>query len=94
MCQISRDTNDETPLQSRLNKLTSSIGKVGLAVAFLVLVVLLVRYFTGHTTDENGNREFKGSKTKSDDIINAVVGIVAAAVTLLSLQFQKDYHWL
>ncbi|KAH1089348.1 hypothetical protein J1N35_016605 [Gossypium stocksii] len=83
MCQISRDTNDETPLQSRLNKLTSSIGKVGLAVAFLVLVVLLVRYFTGHTTDENGNREFKGSKTKSDDIINAVVGIVAAAVTIV-----------
>ncbi|PPD82619.1 hypothetical protein GOBAR_DD20451 [Gossypium barbadense] len=83
MCQISRDTNDETPLQARLNKLTSSIGKVGLAVAFLVLVVLLVRYFTGHTTDENGNREFNGSKTKSDDIINAVVGIVAAAVTIV-----------
>ncbi|CBI26325.3 unnamed protein product, partial [Vitis vinifera] len=42
-----RDANEQTPLQARLNKLTSSIGKVGLAVAFLVLTVLLVRYFTG-----------------------------------------------
>ncbi|OMO99638.1 Cation-transporting P-type ATPase [Corchorus olitorius] len=83
MSQISRDTDETTPLQARLNKLTSSIGKVGLAVAFLVLVVLLVRYFTGNTTDEFGNREFNGSKTKRDDIINAVVGIVAAAVTIV-----------
>ncbi|XP_017974148.1 PREDICTED: putative calcium-transporting ATPase 13, plasma membrane-type [Theobroma cacao] len=83
MSQIGRDTNEQTPLQARLNRLTSSIGKVGLAVAFLVLVVLLVRYFTGNTTDENGNREFNGNKTKADDIINAVVGIVAAAVTIV-----------
>ncbi|KAK0608295.1 hypothetical protein LWI29_028441 [Acer saccharum] len=83
MSQISRDTSEETPLQARLNKLTSSIGKVGLAVAFLVLVVLLVRYFTGNTTDENGNQEYNGSKTKSDNIVNAVVRIVAAAVTII-----------
>ncbi|KAB1218101.1 putative calcium-transporting ATPase 13, plasma membrane-type [Morella rubra] len=83
MTSISRDTSEQTPLQARLNKLTSSIGKVGLAVAFLVLVVLLVRYFTGNTEDENGNREFNGSKTKVDDIVNSVVGIVAAAVTIV-----------
>ncbi|KAK0607749.1 hypothetical protein LWI29_019929 [Acer saccharum] len=83
MSQISRDTSEETPLQTRLNKLTSSIGKVGLAVAFSVLVVLLVRYFTGNTTDENGNQEYNGSKTKSDNIVNAVVRIVAAAVTII-----------
>ncbi|KAK0607794.1 hypothetical protein LWI29_020678 [Acer saccharum] len=83
MSQISRDTSEETPLQARLNKLTSSIGKVGLAVAFLVLVVLLVRYFTGNTTDENGNQEYNGSKTKTDNIVNAVVRIVAAAVTII-----------
>ncbi|XVF66594.1 hypothetical protein PTKIN_Ptkin10aG0049800 [Pterospermum kingtungense] len=81
--EISRDTNERTPLQARLNKLTSSIGKVGLAVAFLVLVVLLVRYFTGNTKDENGNQEFNRGKTKTDDIINAVVGIVAAVVTIV-----------
>ncbi|CAA7012826.1 unnamed protein product [Microthlaspi erraticum] len=83
MSHISRDTNEQTPLQSRLDKLTSSIGKVGLLVAFLVLLVLLVRYFTGNTTDESGKREFNGKKTKSDEIVNAVVEMVAAAVTII-----------
>ncbi|XP_073127161.1 putative calcium-transporting ATPase 13, plasma membrane-type [Henckelia pumila] len=83
MSTISRDSNEQTPLQTRLNKLTSSIGKVGLAVAFLVLVVLLVRYFTGNTEDNNGNKEFNGSRTKADDVINAVVRIIAAAVTIV-----------
>ncbi|XP_031112702.1 putative calcium-transporting ATPase 13, plasma membrane-type [Ipomoea triloba] len=83
MSKISSSSSEETPLQARLNKLTTSIGKVGLAVAFLVLVVLLVRYFTGHTKDDNGNKEFNGSKTKADDVINSVVGIIAAAVTIV-----------
>ncbi|XP_010511883.1 PREDICTED: putative calcium-transporting ATPase 13, plasma membrane-type [Camelina sativa] len=83
MSHISRDTNEQTPLQSRLDKLTSSIGKVGLLVAFLVLLVLLVRYFTGTTKDESGNRDYNGKKTKSDEIVNAVVKMVAAAVTII-----------
>ncbi|XP_028105956.1 putative calcium-transporting ATPase 13, plasma membrane-type, partial [Camellia sinensis] len=83
MSTISSDTSEQTPLQVRLNKLTSAIGKVGLVVAFLVLVVLLVRYFTGNTKDTNGNTEFNGSKTKVDAIINSCVGIVAAAVTIV-----------
>uniref|UniRef100_A0A7N2LWE0 P-type Ca(2+) transporter n=1 Tax=Quercus lobata TaxID=97700 RepID=A0A7N2LWE0_QUELO len=58
MSSISRDTNEQTPLQVRLNKLTSSI-------------------------DENGNKEFNGSSTKADDILNDVVGFVAAAVTIV-----------
>ncbi|XP_071937978.1 putative calcium-transporting ATPase 13, plasma membrane-type [Coffea arabica] len=83
MSSVSQDSNEKTPLQSRLNKLTSAIGKVGLAVAFLVLLVLLVRYFTGHTKDANGIKEYNGSKTKADDVINAVVKIIAAAVTIV-----------
>ncbi|XP_058202209.1 putative calcium-transporting ATPase 13, plasma membrane-type [Rhododendron vialii] len=83
MSTISNDSNEQTPLQSRLNTLTSSIGKVGLLVAFLVLVVLLIRYFTGNTQDEHGNTEYSGSKTKVDDIINSVVSIIAAAVTIV-----------
>ncbi|KAG5560038.1 hypothetical protein RHGRI_003352 [Rhododendron griersonianum] len=83
MSTINNDSNEQTPLQSRLNTLTSSIGKVGLLVAFLVLVVLLIRYFTGNTQDENGNMEYNGSKTKADDIINSVVAIIAAAVTIV-----------
>ncbi|XP_073030500.1 putative calcium-transporting ATPase 13, plasma membrane-type [Primulina eburnea] len=62
MSTISRDLNEQTPLQMRLNKLTSSIG---------------------NTEDDNGNKEFNGSKTKADDVINAVVRIIAAAVTIV-----------
>ena len=62
-------------MQAKLNKLKSSIGKVGLVVAFLVLIVLMVRYFTANTEDENGNREYNGSKTTVDDILNPVVGL-------------------
>ncbi|KAA8537012.1 hypothetical protein F0562_029490 [Nyssa sinensis] len=83
MSSIICDLDEETPLQTRLNKLTSYIGKLGLLVAFLVLGVLLIRYFTGHTEDENGHPEFTGSKTKADDIMNAIISIVAAAVTIV-----------
>ncbi|GLT99529.1 hypothetical protein SLE2022_169650 [Rubroshorea leprosula] len=83
MSQLTGDIKEQTPLQVQLNKLTSTIGKVGLPVAFSALVVLLVRYFTGNTRDENGSIEFNGSSAKSNDIINAVVGIVAAAVTIV-----------
>ncbi|XP_043699847.1 calcium-transporting ATPase 12, plasma membrane-type-like [Telopea speciosissima] len=83
MNSITRGTEEQTPLQARLNKLTSYIGKVGLAVAFIVLVVMLVRYFTGNTRDEKGKREFNGKKTKFDDVMNAVVSIVSAAVTIV-----------
>ena len=89
MSTISRDTNEQTPLQARLNELTSSIGKVGLTVAFLVLVVLLVRYFTGNTKDDNGNKEFNGRNTKSDDVVNAVVGIIASAVSILVMSIPE-----
>ncbi|TYH03968.1 hypothetical protein ES288_A09G261200v1 [Gossypium darwinii] len=82
--QISRETNEQTPLQARLNKLSLSIAKVGLAVAFPVLLVLLVRYFTGHTKDEKGNREFHRSKAKTSDIINAIVGIATTAITTVA----------
>ncbi|GAU38655.1 hypothetical protein TSUD_276950 [Trifolium subterraneum] len=83
MSSISNDINEETPLQTRLNKLTSSIGKVGLVVAFLVLIVLLIRYFTGNTKTDNGVREFNGRKTSFDDVMNAIIGIIADAVTIV-----------
>ncbi|PSS19072.1 Calcium-transporting ATPase 13 plasma membrane-type [Actinidia chinensis var. chinensis] len=83
MSLINRDLDEQTPLQARLNKLTSYIGKVGLLVAFLVLIALTVRYFTGNTEDEHGNREFTHGRTKADDITNAMVRIVAAAVTIV-----------
>ncbi|KAJ6953785.1 calcium-transporting ATPase 12 [Populus alba x Populus x berolinensis] len=83
MSSITRDSNERTPLQARLDKLTSSIGKVGLSVAFVVLVVMLARYFTGNTKDDKGKKEYIGSRTDTDDVLNAVVRIVAAAVTIV-----------
>lgn len=83
MSSITNDVSVRTPLQERLDVLTSSIGKVGLTVAFLVLVVLLVRYFTGNTKDAEGNTQYLGSKTKRDDIFNAVIKIVSGAVTIV-----------
>nr|POE75945.1 putative calcium-transporting atpase 13, plasma membrane-type [Quercus suber] len=83
MSSINSDLNKETPLQARLNKLTSYIGKIGLLVAALVLLVMLIRYFTGNTRDDKGNKEFNGSKTKFDDVMNVVVSIVSAAVTII-----------
>ncbi|OVA05375.1 Cation-transporting P-type ATPase [Macleaya cordata] len=83
MSTITRDSDERTPLQDRLDKLTSYIGKIGLTVAFLVLFVLMVRYFTGNTKDDNGKKEFIGSKTKFDDIMNSMIRIIAAAVTIV-----------
>ncbi|TQD90242.1 hypothetical protein C1H46_024159 [Malus baccata] len=75
MSSVSRDSNERTPLQARLDKLTSSIGKVGLALAFLVLVVLLIRCFTG-------------SNKNIDSVLSGVVRIVSAAVTIVVVAIQ------
>ncbi|CAI8614240.1 unnamed protein product [Vicia faba] len=60
MSSISRDTNERTPLQARLDKLTSSIGK-----------------------EKKGNKKFQGSDSDVNDVLNSVVSIVAAAVTIV-----------
>ncbi|GKV20116.1 hypothetical protein SLEP1_g30279 [Rubroshorea leprosula] len=83
MSSVSRDTNERTPLQARLDTLTSSIGKVGLSVAFLVLVVMFIRYFTGNTTEDSGFKKYSGRNTRLADILDAIVEIIAAAVTIV-----------
>ncbi|XP_010278086.1 PREDICTED: putative calcium-transporting ATPase 13, plasma membrane-type [Nelumbo nucifera] len=83
MSSITQDSDEETPLQVRLNMLTSYIGKVGLAIALLVLVVMLIRYFTGHIEEEDGISKYKGHNTKFNDLMNALVSIISAAVTIV-----------
>ncbi|KAK6911396.1 Cation-transporting P-type ATPase, C-terminal [Dillenia turbinata] len=83
MSTINRDLDEQTPLQERLNKLTSYVGKVGLSVAFLVLAVMVIRYFTGNTEDDMGKREYTPGKTKFGDVMNSVVDMVTAAVTII-----------
>ncbi|CAN6547516.1 unnamed protein product [Malus baccata var. baccata] len=84
MASISEDTGEETPLQVRLNGVATFIGIVGLTVALLVLIVLLVRYFTGHTKNANGSPQFKAGKTKFGDAIDGAIKIVTIAVRRLS----------
>ncbi|XP_057517569.1 calcium-transporting ATPase 12, plasma membrane-type [Amaranthus tricolor] len=83
MSSINRDITEQTPLQVRLDGLTSAIGKVGLLVAFLVLVVLFVRYFTGNTSEEDGNKKFTDSKKDINSVLSSVVRIISAAVTIV-----------
>lgn len=82
MSSITHHSEEKTPLQTRLDRLATHIGKVGLAVALTVLVVLLVRYFTGRTEDEKGNTEFT-RKTKVSQVINDVASLVAISVTIV-----------
>ncbi|KAK7398878.1 hypothetical protein VNO78_10052 [Psophocarpus tetragonolobus] len=83
MGSIATHPHQDTPLQTRLTQLTSSIAKLGLLFASLVLLLSLIRYFTGSTIDDFGNPEFLGRNTKFDDVMNSVLGIVAAAVTIV-----------
>ncbi|KAJ4709208.1 Calcium-transporting ATPase [Melia azedarach] len=83
MASISEDTGEETPLQVRLNGVATFIGIVGLAVAFIVLVVLLARYFTGHTENADGSAQFKAGKTKVGDAIDGAIKILTVAVTIV-----------
>ncbi|XP_037433716.1 calcium-transporting ATPase 7, plasma membrane-type-like [Triticum dicoccoides] len=45
MSSITKETIEQTPLQKRLEGLTSSIGKIGVAVGALVFTVLTARHF-------------------------------------------------
>ncbi|CAN6999936.1 unnamed protein product [Brassica rapa subsp. trilocularis] len=83
MASISEDTGEETPLQVRLNGLATFIGIVGLTVAVVVLVALLVRYFTGTTQDSNGATQFVKGKTSISDIVDDCVKIFTIAVTIV-----------
>ncbi|KAG8639700.1 hypothetical protein MANES_14G162600v8 [Manihot esculenta] len=83
MASISEDTGEETPLQVRLNGVATFIGIVGLTVAFLVLVVLLVRFFTGHTKNTNGTPQFKAGKTSVGDAVDGAIKILTVAVTIV-----------
>ncbi|GKV43769.1 hypothetical protein SLEP1_g51022 [Rubroshorea leprosula] len=90
MSHVTGDNNEQTLLQVRLNKLTSAMRKVCVAVAFMVLIVLLVGYFTRNTTDEKGNREINGSRKKADDKIDTVAGIIAAAFTIVVVAIPEE----
>ncbi|XP_061348918.1 calcium-transporting ATPase 8, plasma membrane-type-like [Gastrolobium bilobum] len=83
MASISEDTGEETPLQVRLNGVATFIGIVGLSVAVVVLIVLLARYFSGHTKNPDGSVQFEAGKTKVGHAIDGAIKIVTVAVTIV-----------
>ncbi|TKY72778.1 Calcium-transporting ATPase 8 [Spatholobus suberectus] len=83
MASISEDTGEETPLQVRLNGVATFIGIVGLSVAVIVLIVLLARYFSGHTENTDGTAQFQRGQTKVGDAIDDAIKIVTVAVTIV-----------
>ncbi|KAL5231473.1 hypothetical protein ABZP36_030249 [Zizania latifolia] len=83
MSSITRENTDPTPLQERLEGLTSSIGKIGVAVAVLVFAVLTTRHFTGSTTDEQGKPLFDKRNVTFNNVFTSLVGIFQQAVTII-----------
>ncbi|XP_044471375.1 calcium-transporting ATPase 8, plasma membrane-type-like isoform X1 [Mangifera indica] len=83
MASISEDTGEETPLQVRLNGVATFIGIVGLAVAFIVLFVLLARYFSGHTKNEDGITQFIAGRTSVGDAVDGAIKILTIGVTIV-----------
>ncbi|KAL3505997.1 hypothetical protein ACH5RR_031379 [Cinchona calisaya] len=64
------------------NPFLRSGTKVGLSVASLVLVVLLIRYFTGNMHDDNGKSDFTEGKTRIHQVWKALIGILATPVAI------------
>uniref|UniRef100_A0A7N0TGN1 Calcium-transporting ATPase n=1 Tax=Kalanchoe fedtschenkoi TaxID=63787 RepID=A0A7N0TGN1_KALFE len=83
MASISEDTGEETPLQVRLNGVATFIGIVGLSVAVLVLVVLLARYFTGTSKNEDDTVQYVKGKMSVSKTIDGVIKIITVAVTIV-----------
>ncbi|KAL3825633.1 hypothetical protein ACJIZ3_021662 [Penstemon smallii] len=83
MASISEDNGEETPLQVRLNGVATFIGIVGLAVAVAVLIILVVRFFTGHTRNPDGSVQYRAGRTSVGDAIDGFVQIFTVAVTIV-----------
>ncbi|XP_071717450.1 calcium-transporting ATPase 10, plasma membrane-type-like [Rutidosis leptorrhynchoides] len=83
MASISEDNGEETPLQVRLNGVATFIGIVGLVVAIAVLIILLARYFTGHSKNPDESVQFTAGKTSLGDAVDGAIKIFTVAVTIV-----------
>ncbi|GKV43766.1 hypothetical protein SLEP1_g51018 [Rubroshorea leprosula] len=73
--------NDHTPLQIKVKKLARSVRKVS---DIILILLVVVNNFTNNGIDKNKNTE-DSSKTKAQNVVNAVKGIVAAAAIIVSV---------
>ncbi|CAI9263866.1 unnamed protein product [Lactuca saligna] len=70
-------------LEVHLNGVTTFIGIVGLVVAVSLLVILLIRFFTGHTKDDTDQVEFIAGKTSLGDAVDGEIKIFTIAAAAL-----------
>ncbi|KAI8012367.1 Calcium-transporting ATPase 12, plasma membrane-type [Camellia lanceoleosa] len=91
MSKINYDFDEKTPLQAKLKNLALFIGMVGMLAAFLVLVILLIHYFTGNMHGDNGSWEFTGGKKNIHYLFKAVVGILATPVAIAATAFPEGF---
>ncbi|CAL8990433.1 unnamed protein product [Prunus brigantina] len=78
--ELSQEIGNKTTFKEVLNAVATCIVNVGLAVAFIAMMVLLLRWFTGHNLD--GSPKFIGVKTKPRDVIEEVNQIIIIAFTI------------
>lgn len=74
-------TEDKTPLQLKLHQLTLNTAKIGLAVASIVLVILLIKYFTGIMKDGSGAADYTASKS-IHHVFQAIFGILVMPIVI------------
>uniref|UniRef100_A0A452XU16 Uncharacterized protein n=1 Tax=Aegilops tauschii subsp. strangulata TaxID=200361 RepID=A0A452XU16_AEGTS len=77
------DADEPTPLRERLDGLTSSMGKIRVAVAVLAFAVLTARHFTGSTKDDQGKPLFNKGHVTFDAVFSSLVSILQQAVTII-----------
>ncbi|XP_024360514.1 calcium-transporting ATPase 8, plasma membrane-type [Physcomitrium patens] len=77
MASISEDNGELTPLQVRLNGAATLIGKVGLLVASVVLVILIIRYFA------IDYKKATARERRVAQVIKDMVHIFSIAVTIV-----------
>ncbi|XP_021815879.1 calcium-transporting ATPase 8, plasma membrane-type-like isoform X2 [Prunus avium] len=73
--ELSQDIGNKTTLEEVLNEVATSIGNVGLAAAFIVMMVLLLRWFMYLVL-------IFGVKTKPRDVIEEVNQIIIIAFNI------------
>ncbi|XP_022851194.1 calcium-transporting ATPase 9, plasma membrane-type-like [Olea europaea var. sylvestris] len=83
MASISEDNGEETPLQVRLNGVAKFFGIVGLAMAVVDLIVLVISYFIGKTSNPGGQTQFRAGQTSISDSIDGFIKIFTISVTIV-----------
>ncbi|XP_047937852.1 putative calcium-transporting ATPase 13, plasma membrane-type [Salvia hispanica] len=74
-------TEDKTPLQVKLHELTHNIAMIGLAVASIVLMIQLIKYFTGNMKNSSGAVDYSPDKS-IDQVCKDIIGILVMPIVI------------